>query len=76
MDTVGKLLAVVGAAGSAFAFIVLLALVFAIPTWLLWNWLMPDLFGLREITLVQAWGLKFLAACLFKSSSVEIKGKK
>lgn len=41
----------------------------AIPTYLLWNWLMPDLFKITEITFWQAWGINFLCAILFKSSS-------
>ncbi|MHC5037559.1 MAG: hypothetical protein ACYTHM_09620 [Planctomycetota bacterium] len=30
----------------------------------LWNWLLPDLFGLPEITYWQAWGLLILAHLL------------
>ena len=32
----------------------------------LWNALMPDIFGLREITYWQAWGLFLLSTILFK----------
>lgn len=46
-----------------------ISLIFAIPVWLLWNWLMPMIFGLTKLTLVQAWGVTFLANCLFKSVS-------
>jgi hypothetical protein len=35
---------------------------------LLWDWLMPEIFGLKEITLFQAWGLNFLSAILFKTT--------
>jgi hypothetical protein len=31
----------------------------------LWNWLMPDLFGLKKLTYWQAWGLFILAKILF-----------
>jgi hypothetical protein len=41
------------------------ALVFGIFVRLLWNWLMPGLFGLREITFVQAFGMIALARLLF-----------
>lgn len=34
---------------------------------LLWDWLMPAIFGLKEITWVQAWGLMVLCSFLFKS---------
>jgi len=33
---------------------------------LLWNWLMPDIFGLPEITYWKAWGLLLLSCILFK----------
>ena len=32
----------------------------------LWNWLMPDIFGLPEITYWQGWGLLLLSCILFK----------
>ena len=34
---------------------------------LLWNWLMPDIFGLKTLTYWQAWGLLVLSSILFKS---------
>jgi len=33
---------------------------------LLWNWLMPEIFGLRSLTYWQAWGLLALSTILFK----------
>jgi hypothetical protein len=33
---------------------------------LLWNWLMPDIFGLKRLTYWQAWGLLILCHILFK----------
>jgi hypothetical protein len=39
---------------------VLLAILFALPAMLLWNWLMPDLFCLRPLNLLEAWGLVVL----------------
>jgi len=33
---------------------------------LLWNWLMPDIFGLKPLTYWQAWGLLILSHILFK----------
>jgi hypothetical protein len=38
---------------------------FGFVVMLLWNWLMPNLFGLREISYWQAWGLFLLAKILF-----------
>lgn len=37
------------------------------PVWLLWNWLMPQLFSLPVINWLQAWGLMTLSGFLFKS---------
>ncbi len=54
----------------AFLFLlVVLVLIFTIPTMLLWNWLAPDLFGLKTITFWQAMGLCALSHILFKSTS-------
>ena len=62
--------------------IVLLAL-FGLFVMLLWNWLMPEIFGLKTLTYWQAWGLLVLSWILFKglsfgdtSSSTERKRKK
>jgi hypothetical protein len=53
------------------AFAVLLLLVLSIPTMLFWDWLIPTIFGLKEVTLFQAWGLNFLSAILFKTMVTE-----
>ena len=42
------------------------SVVTAIPTYFLWNWLMPLLFGIKTLTLFQAWGINFLVGILFK----------
>jgi hypothetical protein len=59
-DIAGAIIAVVG-------IFIAFSLLFALPTMWLWDWLMPELFGLKEITLFQAWGLNFLCGLLFKS---------
>ena len=46
----------------------ILALILALPTTWLWNWLMPSIFGLREITFLEALGLNALSAILLKPS--------
>jgi hypothetical protein len=53
---------------AALAIAFLAALVLSIPTMLLWDWLMPDIFGLKEITLFQSLGLNMLTAILFKTT--------
>lgn len=57
-------------------FVALFAVIAWIPTWLLWNWLMPVVFGLPEITIWQALGLLVLFSLLIprggSSSSTRI----
>ena len=54
----------------ALLFIFGISVLFAIPVWLLWNWLMPVIFGVTKITLLQAWGVTFLTSLLFKSNTI------
>lgn len=53
---------------------VVLAMVFyalftALPVMWLWNWLAPELFGLKTISFFQSLGLCFLCGLLFRSGS-------
>jgi len=43
-----------------------LAALFGWIVMLLWNWLMPDLFGLKRVDYWKAWGLLVLCMILFK----------
>lgn len=45
----------------------LLGFLFGLFVMLLWNWLMPTIFGLGEVTYWQAWGIAILAHLLFKA---------
>lgn len=45
----------------------LMALIFGLVVMWLWNWLMPTIFNLPELTYWQAWGLVILFHILFKS---------
>lgn len=49
------------------------ALLNSLPVYFLWNWLMPELFGLTEITFLQSVGLSFLCGFLFKSNVINKK---
>lgn len=49
--------------------VLVLGALLMLPTYFLWNWLMPELFGLKEITLWQALGLLLLSGFLFRSSA-------
>jgi hypothetical protein len=40
--------------------------VFGWVVMLLWNWLMPEIFGLKTVSYWQAWGLLILSYILFK----------
>ena len=52
--------------------LVLIALIPAVCMWL-WNWLMPDLFGLQTIGYWQALGLMVLSSCFFYRGSSSSK---
>jgi len=47
----------------------LLDLLLAWPFMILWNWLMPMIFGLTTLTFWQAFGLMLLCSFLFKGST-------
>jgi hypothetical protein len=47
------------------AYIAVFALIFSLPIMWLWNWLMPVIFGLTEITWLQALGLSVLSGFFF-----------
>jgi hypothetical protein len=48
--------------------LILACLLFGLPLQILWNLLMPAIFGLPYITFWQACGLQLMAALLFKSN--------
>ena len=52
----------------AMAIAIILALIFTLPVMLLWNWLMPEIFGLIKISFIQSLGLGILCNFLFKNS--------
>lgn len=54
-----------------FAFSIIgFALLFSLPTWLLWNWcLVPAITVLKPIGWIQTIGILFVSGALFKSSS-------
>jgi hypothetical protein len=42
----------------------LASILIAYPVKWLWNWLLPEIFGLKEISALQAWGLVFLLSLM------------
>lgn len=47
----------------------IVAFLFGLIVMWLWNWIMPDIFGLAEITYWQGWALVLLSHILFKSNA-------
>jgi VIT1/CCC1 family predicted Fe2+/Mn2+ transporter len=45
--------------------LILIVSLFTVPTYWLWNWLMPTIFGLTKISLIQALGITILSAIIF-----------
>jgi len=60
-----KALRIVGLTFAGVGFAVLFAFLFGLVVKVLWNWLMPALFGLGTITFWQAFGIVLLAKLLF-----------
>ena len=64
-----KFISVISVIAGFILLIVIISLLASIPTMLLWNWLMPDIFGLKTINFIQAFGINLLSSILFKSSN-------
>ena len=62
IETIGSIL-------TAILMIVLVALILGFPLMWLWNWLMPSIFNLPEITFWQALGLNALSTILIKPTT-------
>ena len=60
---------VIGAIFVAIGIIIVFPLIFALPVKWLWNAVVPDIFGLKEISWKQALWLSLLCSMLFKSYS-------
>ena len=62
---------IVAAAIITFAVVLGMAVIFSIPVWFLWNWIMVSTLHLfvNPLTPLQALGLNLLTGCLFKSPS-------
>jgi hypothetical protein len=72
MDTIMNVLSAISL---AFLMAVGLALLIGGPLWLLWNWLIPVIFGLPYITFWQAVGMNLLCSILFKHITITSKSK-
>jgi hypothetical protein len=65
----GRAVRIAGIALAGVTVAVLFALLFGLLVKVLWNWLMPGLFGLKAITYWQAFGVVLLAKILFDGPS-------
>lgn len=68
-----KILTIIVGIVGVLAVLFVISLILSLPVMWLWNWLMPELFALKEITLLQAWGLSLLTSLLFKSHTTSSK---
>jgi len=68
MNTRDKILSTIGAALTAIATVIVLGFLTGLFVELLWNWLVPGIFGLPWIGFWQACGLLVLTGMLFGSS--------
>jgi len=68
-----KILTIIVGIVGVLAVLFVISLILSLPVMWLWNWLMPELFALKEITLLQAWGLSLLTGLLFKSHTSSSK---
>lgn len=66
----------VGAVVGFVAVVVGLSALFAVPVMLLWNYVVPHQFGLKEIDFLHAWALNVLCGFIFKSNSIKTTEKK
>jgi len=71
-NTIIKISAYLIAFGFIFGFIFGLILISSVPFYLLWNWLIPPIFGLPKITLVQSFGL-WLMMMLVRNTKFNFK---
>lgn len=51
------------------AVIVGFSFIMALPLMWLWNWIMPELFHLPQVSFIQSWGLLVLSSFLFKNAT-------
>lgn len=61
--------------GVGLFFIVFISFIVALPVMLLWNWIMPMVFGLMKLTLVQSWGLFMLVEIITMNIKLGDKSK-
>ncbi len=66
---------VIGVVLSFLFIVVVMAILYAWPVQLLWNWIMVSIFSLPKITFTQALGLRILTQLLFATTNTVKKEK-
>ena len=64
---------VLGAVFGALGLVAIVMVIMGLPAMWLWNWLMPSIFGLKEISFWQAIGLQLLAYIILPSTKINTK---
>ena len=68
-DTVEIVAGVIGMIVAVFVIAFLFGMLMAWPLMWIWNWMMPDLFGMPTLTYWQAFWGSFMAKLIFPSGS-------
>lgn len=69
MKTFYDLSTIAGIIGFSIMTTILLCVIVSLPMYFLWNWLMTSIFGLKHITLTEAFGLVIFVNLIFKSNN-------
>jgi hypothetical protein len=65
-----------GAVFGALGLVAIVVVIMGFPAMWLWNWLMPSIFGLKEISFWQAIGLQLLAYIILPTPKSSTKSSK
>ena len=68
-EIIRKTTTAIGAVVMLCGLIMIGGLLVGFPIKWLWNWLLPDMFGIKAIGFWQAWGFAVLCGMLFKPSA-------
>jgi hypothetical protein len=66
-NAIKKQATAIGAMVLVYGSVIFGGLIIGFPVKWLWNWLIPDMFGIKAVGFWQAWGLVILCGILFKS---------
>jgi hypothetical protein len=61
----------IGAMIGALVIGLIASVLMAFPVKWLWNWLLPEIFGFKQISASQAWGLVFMLQLMLPKTSIK-----